>query len=341
MRFPGSVSRQACGLPPQRKPDGLRYVIVSAVVLSGCGYIGPPQAPSLAIPQRVTDLTIAERGDRIMTQFTIPAMTTQGLPLTAVRSVDLRVGITPNPWNEGAWEASAARTEIPASAPGTMNKEIPVDQNWIGKEVTIGVRATGPKGKTSDWSNFRQLTVAPPLATPADLKAENTPQGVELSWRASAPHYHVFRATGDAEPEQLADADQTRWLDSTIEYGTAYRYYVQGFSGELQQSQVAGPQNITPEDIFAPGVPAGLTVEQGTNTIELSWERNADPRFQGYNVYRSVDDAPFVKVAQLIAAPTYSDHDVQPGKKYRYQVSAVATNGKESDRSAAIEVTAQ
>jgi hypothetical protein len=323
------------------RPRGVRRLLVAPLVLAGCGYIGPPQAPSLAIPQRIVDLTVAERGDQILAQFTIPSMSTQGLPLDSIRSVDLRAGVTPNPWNQAVWEASASRIEIPASAPGALSKAIPLNKDWIGKEVTIGVRATGPKGKTSDWSNLRQLTIAPPLAAPADFKAENTPRGVELSWRSSAPHYHIFRATGDAAPELLADSDQTSWLDSAIEYGASYRYYVQGFSGELQQSPVAGPQTITPEDVFAPAIPSGLAAEQGTNAIELSWERNTEPRFQGYNVYRSVDGGPFVKIASRITAPTYSDHDISSGKKYRYQVSAVATNGKESDRSQPVEITAQ
>ncbi len=320
---------------------GLSRLPAVGLVLAGCGYIGPPQAPSLAIPQRVSDLAVAERGDQILAQFTIPSMSTQGLPLNSIRSVELRAGPTPNPWNQAAWEASAARIEIPASAPGALSKAIPLQKDWIGKEVTIGVRATGPKGKTSDWSNLRQLTIAPPLAAPADFKAENTPRGIELSWRGSAPHYHIFRATGNAAPEPLADSDQTNWLDSTIEYGTSYLYYVQGFRGELQQSPVAGPQAITPEDVFAPAIPSGLTAEQGTNAIELSWERNTEPRFRGYNVYRSVDGGPFVKIASLITAPAYSDRDIAPGKKYRYQVSAVAVNGKESERSAAVEVAAQ
>jgi fibronectin type 3 domain-containing protein len=231
--------------------------------------------------------------------------------------------------------------DVSAKGPGMLKPEIPLESDWIGKEVTVAVRATGPKGKTSDWSNLRQLTVAPPLMIPADLKAGNAPLGVAVSWRGTGPHYHVFRGIGDAPPDLLTDTDNAQILDTPIEYGTPYTYYVQAFNGELQQSEVAGPVQISPEDVFAPSVPGGLTAEQGTNAIELSWERNTEARFQGYNLFRSVEGGPFEKVGSLIAAPTYSDHDVQPGKKYRYQVSAVATNGKESDRSTTIEITAQ
>jgi hypothetical protein len=316
-------------------------LIVAALLLAGCGYIGPPQSPSLAMPQRVTDLVLVERGDKILAQFTIPPLTTQGMPLTSVRSVELRVGPTPNPWNPGVWEAGSTRFAIPATGPGMLKQEIPLDKEWTGKELTVAVRATGPKGKTSDWSGLRQLTVAPPLSTPVDFKAANASLGVALSWTGSGPHYHIFRGIADASPDLLTDTDQANWLDTPVEYGTPYTYYVQAFNGDLQQSEVAGPVHWTPEDVFAPSVPGGLTADHGTNAIELSWERSTEPRFQGYNVYRSVEGGPFEKIASLIVAPTYSDRNVQSGKKYRYQISAVATNGKESDRSVPVEITAQ
>jgi hypothetical protein len=310
------------------------------MLLAGCGYIGPPQSPALEMPQRVSDLTVAQRGDKSLAQFTIPPLTTEGVVLKSVRSVDLRVGVAPNPWNADVWAAGAKQFDVSATGPGMLKKEIPA-REWIGKDVTIMVRATGPKGKTSDWSNPRTLPIQPPLETPSDLKAENTPQGIAITWRGGGPQYHIFRSVADAPPELLADAARTVWLDSPVEYGTRYIYYVQAFTGELQQSDVAGPAEVTPEDIFPPSAPSGLTAELGTNTVELSWERNTDPRFQGYNVYRSTEGGPFVKIASAITPPTYSDHDVQAGKKYQYAISAVATNGKESDRSAVFEITAQ
>jgi fibronectin type 3 domain-containing protein len=115
---------------------------------------------------------------------------------------------------------------------------------------------------------------------------------------------------------------------------------VETFQGDLQRSVTAATQPILREDTFAPSVPAGLTAEPGTNSIELSWERNTDGRFQGYHVYRSVDGGAFEKIASLIAAPAYSDRPVIAGKRYAYQISAVGVNGLESARSAVVEITA-
>jgi hypothetical protein len=308
--------------------------------LAGCGYIGPPQPPALDIPVRVTDLRVAEIGDKIRAEFTLPSLTTEGLPLKSPRSVDLYVGPAPIPWSEGEWAASAKRFDLPDKGPGPLSYEAPV-REWIGKDVVIAVRATGPKGKTSDWSNLQTLPVKPPLSRPVDFKAENAPQGTSLSWNGTGPKYKIFRAIGDASPEFLAETETSPYLDAPIDFGTKYQYYVEASAGDLQQSEMAGPLAIAPEDVFPPSVPEGLTAELGVNTIELSWDRNTEPRFQGYNVYRAVEGGSFEKVASLIATPAYSDRQIESGKKYRYAITAVGLNGRESARSAVFEIAAQ
>jgi hypothetical protein len=310
-------------------------------LLTGCGYIGPIQPPVLDIPQRVTDLRAGEFGDKIVSDFTIPALTTEGLVLKSVRSVEIFAGVAPNPFSDAAYLATAKRYPVPASGPGPLTREIPIAE-WIGKTVMLRVRATGPKGKTSDWSNFVSLTIDPALAQPADLKAENLPTGIGVTWNGSAgAHYHVYRATGAESPALLDSVNDPHYLDTTVEFGASYRYFVEAFEGTFQHSDTAGTQPVVRADLFPPSVPAGLTAEPGTNSIELSWERNTDAGFQGYNIYRSVDGGAFEKIASLIVAPAYSDRMVEAGKRYRYQISSMGTNGLESARSAAQEITAQ
>lgn len=316
------------------------FAIAFAAGLAGCGYIGPVLPPALDIPMRVVDLRVAEYGDRIRADFTIPAMTTEGLPLKTVERVELRAGPIPNPFTMDQWAAAAKPYPVPVTAPGPVDFFIAA-QDWIGKETGMAVRAMGPKGKWSDWSALRTLPVAQPLAEPADLKAENQRDGVKLSWQSTAAHFRVYRAAAAQPPELLGESDHPEYMDSAIEFGTQYTYYVQAVAGELLQSATAASQPIAPEDVFPPLTPAGLTAEQGIDSIDLSWERNTEPRFQGYNVYRSVEGGPPEKIAALITAPTYSDHQIESGKKYRYTVSAVGVNGRESAPSAPFEIAAQ
>jgi hypothetical protein len=73
----------------------------------------------------------------------------------------------------------------------------------------------------------------------------------------------------------------------------------------------------------------------------LAWARNTESDFKEYRVFRSEESGPFVEIAHGLDAPTYSDHAVQSGKHYRYQVSAVDQIGNTSAPSAPVEITAQ
>jgi hypothetical protein len=282
------------------------------------------------MPSRVSDLRAVERGENFIVAFTIPPITTEGLTLKSVKSVEVRVAVA---------GGGSTMEPVLADAPGAAGSVIPV-REFVGKDVTLTVHATGPKGKTSEWSNEVRLHVEPPLATPADVKPANAPQGVRITWRGTSPHYRIFRATGDQPPAQIGETDTAEYLDTPVDNGTRYQYFVQGIASDSQQSDVAGPVEITPEHVFPPAVPAGLTAVPGVNSIELTWERNTEADFKGYNVYRSIEGGPFEKIADLITPPTYSDHQVESGKKYRYAISAVDLTGLESARSNVEEVTA-
>ena len=271
------------------------------------------------------DLRAAEEGGQIRVEFTIPEKTTEGLPLKGVRSVELA--------------ASEQTFNVPATGPGPLSYQIPA-RPWIGKEVVLRVRATGPKGKTSAWSNQVVLSVTAPLGQPSAPRVRSTKEGVALTWGGDGPRYRVFRAAGDANPEPVGETENPEFLDDSAQYGSLYRYYVMALASETQRSVVSDPSApLTPVDIFPPDVPAGVTAAAGVSTIQLAWQRNTETDFKGYNVYRSVGDGRFEKVASLIEAPAFSDPQAEPGKTYRYQISAVDVLGNESARSEVVTVT--
>lgn len=296
------------------------------MLLAGCGYIGPPMAPTLDIPSDVRDLRAIEYGDKIQVSFTIPDLTTEGLMLKSVRSVQLFAGLAAPP--------SDAQYKVAASGPGPVEyDEAPVEA-WLGKTIILGVRATGPKGRTSGWSNLVQLMVGPPLPAPTDLDAKNLKDGVGLTWKGAGPRYRVLRAAADGPVEVLGETDKPEYLDGKAQFGASYKYRVLTLGSDTYMSTVSDAAPVTPVDVFPPEVPMGVAATTGLNTIEVSWDRNTEPDFRGYNVFRSVDGGPFEKVADLIEAPNFSDAKVESGKTYRYQVSAVDLIGNESARSA-------
>ena len=309
-----------------------RWVFLwTAALLSGCGYVGPPMPPTLDIPLRITDFRAWESGDNIEFQFTLPNKTTENLDLTSVRSLELRIGEN---------QSDSKVVVLKAAKPGVITDQVPA-QMWIGKTIVLAVRATGPKGKPSDWSNPWSLSVIQPLAGPSALKAQNVDKGVELTWTGNGPRYRIFRAEGNTQPQRLADFDGARYLDDTTAYGTRYRYLVQAIAGDNQWSVLSDPAEITPVDTFPPAVPEGLSAVPTPQSIELAWTRNTETDFKGYNIYRSADNGPFVNVAALVELPTFSDSKIEAGKKYRYRISAVDLVGNESAPTAPEEASAQ
>jgi len=310
------------------------------LLLAGCGFPGPVLPPLLDIPSQVPVVNAAEYGDKIIVEFTLPELTTEGNPLRNVRLLEVRIGPGVTPFSVDAWAQTAKSYPVPSPAPGPFTREIPV-ADWTGKEVLISVRAVGPKGKPSQWATVKNLRVEPPLPTPAAVKADNVEPGVKLTWQGGAQKYRIYRSVGDATPERLAESDKTEYTDETTQYDKTYRYRVQAFLDDFHGSTVSDPAEVTTRDVFPPAVPGALTAILGVNTVELAWTRSTESDFRGYNVYRSTDGGPFVRIAELIAAPTFSDNKIEAGKKYRYEVSAVDTKGNESAHSTPAEASAQ
>ncbi len=312
------------------------------VFVAGCGSIGEPLYPALNIPTKITDLVALERGDKLAIYFTIPALTTDGLALRAIGSVDLRVGVNPSGgFNRDKWAADAKRIDIPAPAqPGPVHKEIPA-QEFVGKEILAAVRVGNSRGRMSEWSNVFAVNVETPLAKPSDFQAQASPDGVRLTWNAAnESSFHIFRKVDqEKEPALLATVDKPEYVDTSTEYGKPYEYYVQGIH-EKAESDAAGPATITPKDEFPPAVPSGLTASTGIGAIELAWDRNTESDFKDYQVYRSEENERFVKIAEGLEGPVYSDRKIESGKHYRYRITAADQTGNVSEPSQPVEIIA-
>ena len=313
---------------------------LAAVLAAGCGYSGDPLPPLANIPSRVMDLAAVQRGDRIVAHFTLPRTTTEGIAIKEELKLDLRIGPVPNPYQEDVWVAGAMPVPAGVVENGSATYQIP-SAAWTGKDAAIGVRTSGRNGKESGWSTLAIVPVVAPLEAPAAVRAENTAQGVKLSWQAAGTDFRIFRRSGAEGFTAVADMPQSPWTDTSTEYGKTYIYQIQtiqkladNHEAESDQSQQV---SITPQDVFPPAVPAGLRATPSSNSIELSWESDTEADLAGYRIYRSIDGGAFEKIADLSTLPTYSDHAVEHGKTYRYTITAFDQAGNESARSAPAE----
>lgn len=322
----------AAALCARRFPALAAAICAVGVLVSGCGYIGDPLPPALRRPLGVTDLAAVQRGSNIIIQFTIPQATTEGLPLHGDEDVELRVGppaADVNAWARGAQHVpvrssgDAARVEVPAA-------------RWVGQTVNIAVNVHGPTGHSLGWSPYLSLTVVPVLPTPEALTAADAPDAVRLTWRAGAPEFRIFRKLPDETNwTQIGSSAKPEFTDTTIEYGKTYDYMVQSVEKvgtAYAESELSATKSFKPKDTFPPAVPSGLTAVPGARSIDLVWDRNTEKDFAAYRVFRDGK-----QIAEGLTAPAFSDRDVKPGTKYRYQVSALDNAGNESAKSAVAE----
>jgi fibronectin type 3 domain-containing protein len=298
--------------------------VAVCALLYGCGTIGEPLYPSLNIPVRIADLHVVEHGNVLIIDFTIPAITTDGVAVKNIQSVELRVG--------------DKVVAVNRSEPGPVHVTTPVE--GLGTGAVVHARVINSKGRASEWSNAVTIAIVPPVAPPSHVSAEGVLEGVKLTWSApGSKHFRIFRrAPDEKDSQQIGESDAPEYVDKTSAYGHTYVYSVQAVNGTAESDATTGGA-FESKDIFPPAVPSGLTISPGVNTIELAWDRNTEPDFKGYRVYRSVGDAPFERIADMIEGPSFSDKNVEAGKHYRYTVSAVDQLGNESNPTAPAEIT--
>lgn len=301
-----------------RKSRWLAMAAVAAA-LTGCGYVGDPMPPALNIPERVRDLQVVQRGDKLVLDFTAPSLTTEQLGIPRFASAEVVI-------NERAIPIQAPEPGKPAHA------ELATAADWRDKDISVRVRLAGPKGRLSEVSNLIVVHVIEPLPPVRSVKAEPHPEGVRVSWTPGdnrATKYRIIRT-----PDAAATVDQPEYIDRSVELGKEYKYTIVS-TLENVESIPSEPAPVTPKDIFAPAVPTGLNLIAGVNSIELAWERNAEPDFKSYRVYR--DDN---QIAADLEAPAYSDKQVESGKRYRYAITSIDQAGNESAKSTAMEIAA-
>jgi hypothetical protein len=321
-----------------------RFFLLPAAALftCGCAYIGEPLAPARHVPQRVADLAASQQGARIVAQFTLPSHTTEDLEITKPIKVELRVGPAAATFQPETWEAAAKLfDDVPTGRPA-VKYSLPAGA-WIGRDILIGVKIFGENGRTAGWSNLVTLSVIEPLAPPADVRVKAVAAGVRITWNGAAAHYRVYRRAGaDANSSPVQEVDRTEFTDPGTEYGSKYYYSVETYrnGGDIHATSERSPEvEITPEDKFPPLVPAGLAAVVSTGSVELVWEPSAAPDLAGYRIYRAPGAGSFEKLAETREAPSYSDAKIEPGKTYRYAVTAFDKVGNESAMSSPVAAT--
>jgi len=353
---------------------------LTAVLLAGCANPGPPHAPSLFLPAPVVAGKIAANriGNEVDVRFTVPARSTDNLPLRAQQIS----GSLCRQMETGPCEPVSARISVAAKgADGqpnvvTWQDTLPADLA-TGAPRAIGYRvefynAAGVSGGKSDPA-IAAAGAAPPAV--AGLTAEGSRAGVVLRWKpASAAAGEVlirreYIPTAKSTPAsrnkpdpgvQSLSVDTTkpgssaRVLDTTALPNVAYRYTaerslkVQLGGRELEMRSAPSAQvDFTLREIYAPSAPTGLTAlgfatDNSPFAVDLIWQPVNEPAVTGYNIYRqpiNASGAPLSPRTLLTAKVTLPGfHDATAAAGTRYRYEVTAVDAHGNESTAATTV---
>jgi hypothetical protein len=258
---------------PHRLFARVLVAAAAALLLYGCGAPGEPTPPSPPIPVAITDLAGQQIGDAVQLTFSVPGKGTLGERLTQNPTIEiLRGGIKPDGGADprsfrvvdtipGALVANYLQKNKLFFADPISPAEIRAD---AGKPVVYRVRCRVTSKKVSADSNDVTLNLYPVPAAIANLAAQTTPTGVQLTWTAptqtsggeslsNIKEYHVYRGEPDTSVpapdsttkaasasaqnvtphaawkvllQQIATSPTPGYLDQTAQYGKTYGYVV-------------------------------------------------------------------------------------------------------------------
>ena len=238
----------------------------AVALLAGCGYIGEPLPPLANVPPKVNNLAAVQRGGKIIAQFSVPLLTTEGRPIPSPSKLDLRVGPS-EPFDQDTWAAQAKQIPPGPVVNGIARYEIPSGE-WIGKSVILGVRMVAGNGKAAPWSNVVVVPVVAPPEKPVVAPPVATADGVKLSWRAQGSQFRVLRKPEDAAEYVLAaTVERPEWIDAQAEFGKRCSWLVQTVAklpdDKLAESELSDEVSLAPVDTFPPAAPSDLRATAG------------------------------------------------------------------------------
>jgi hypothetical protein len=273
-------------------------VVLSVLLLGGCGAPGEPVPPRPEIPQPILDLAVHQEGASVAVVFSLSNQrTTEGQPFQRTPDIEIYRNV------ESPDGSLTQPTELLRTIPGTLVDAYgtqghfrfadplqPGDfRRYAGRRLAYAVRASFSARHLSEPSNVAALRVFPPARPPTGLLIKQTKSAIELSWTAptelvtGAPlaivdGYRVYRA--EVAPDMVSDAlthrekdkliapfsllgstPSTEYRDTTFQFNHGYLYAVRAvvqFSAVSVESDDSPWIGAAPLDVFPPSAPQGL-----------------------------------------------------------------------------------
>jgi len=277
-------------------------VILSFLLLDGCGAPGEPQPPSPPIPSPINDLAAHQQGNGVQLVFTLPSHSVAGDRLSSPPAIEIFRGLLKSNGSPDNKSFKLVYT-IPGAladsyaAQGKIRFTDPLPPEDLrvkpGAVYAYRVRTRASKKKDSADSNSVTAKAYPVPDRIASVDVRVTQNAIELSWSlpqfATAANstqtiagYHVYRGELDASspvpasndlsqakwkspPILLAPSQSNSYRDSLFDFGKTYVYQVRSLvlaDGNPIESDDSTPAIVTPRDTFPPAAPQNLVIAE-------------------------------------------------------------------------------
>ena len=192
--------------------------------------------------------------------------------------------------------------------------------------------------------NAYQLRALPdtplPPTVPVNVVATAGDARVNLSWRNNNQfgfsNFVVRRATTPGGPyTDIAFPSENAFTDSGLSNDTTYYYVVAAQNNVPETSANSNEVSATPVAFVpdAPEIPASFNSFPEDGAIVLNWADNLQIGFLEFRLFRATSSGgPYTQITSTTQS-TFTDDTVTNGTTYYYVVTAVNSDGLESDNS--------
>jgi len=339
---------------------------VSAIA---CGKRLPPLPPLERVQQRTELLSGVQRGDEVILSWPAPLRNAPSSSVQSIRRIDVyRLAEKPSAPLPLTEEEFAARSTLIGSvtedqiwsAKDTLTYTDKLQLAGQPTRLRYAIRYVNSAGQRAAFSNFLLIEPAARIAQPPKLlSTEVAESGITLTWEPPAANidgsvpvnllgYNVYRLDNSqtevsSTPLNTAGlVSGTQFVDKNFKFGQDYKYLLRSVSLGTEGAQVESLNSnmlaVSPRDIFKPSAPAAITIVGAPGRLSIFFPANPEPDVAGYNIYRSTDpDLPKDRWAKLnstlLTKTTFQDQNVESGKKYYYDLTAVDQAGNVSSPS--------
>jgi len=173
------------------------------------------------------------------------------------------------------------------------------------------------------------LTLTP--KTPSELRAEGGMREVTLSWEPSGEdfikNYKIYRSIDKISYTEVGTSEVPSFEDK-VEPEKNYYYRVNAVAKDGNESALSTPTYVTALK-YIPSRPAWISTNPGERLVALTWAPVQEDFVVGYAIYK--EEAGEYKLIARTEKTGFVDRNLKPETAYSYKITAVSSDGVESD----------